>query len=667
MADAGAWAVFGKRAAQLGKQLRGDKRQNADDEHKHDHTKEHQPVQVVHGKDNTDKSVEELQQGEEVPQARIVAYSDSDEEDFNRNRWPAATGSDSEGEDTASPVDHDTATVNVKNRQLIRKPPPGNKVSVQPGPSVAAVAGFCGQHVAPKLERLLVPQTALRIMLLSAFRSTQPQTGHRLEQLTMLIGFPAMALRWLGVQYTIPHVPAAVGVASQQLQALAVPAAVVQIAARLWRLRLIRKRRKRKPTKSTAASQANLDSDPDSDAQVPPAAQHQQPPPQPQQPANLGGGGGGQAAKAAEQFPMEIAEMKHRLKVAGAHLPVERFSNAELLRYGYACGLLKAQTAEDKAEVTARAVERVRCSLDWLQAQTPMTPTQMDHWDHLVRWQGRDAEGRPILVVRVAQACQECSSIRAELLGQAVLSQVARAVSQMLGDEEGDAEQMVAVLDARQATTLQVTRKVNLMKRLALALNEHYPARLHQLYLVDLPVVLKWVVAAVKPVLHSETKAKIQVCQLPSPLFPFPASILDFSTTHNRASLPSTARVAQDQGSPAHSKSSEAKRAFRRSMSVPDLADRHLRSPRRRRDKAADVEEDVQGLGKGMKRRSFKKRTSSKTISIQADSQLPVTSLQSTSTSAVAAITLLFTFMAAICQRLMGQAFGYTTTSTASR
>lgn len=50
--------------------------------------------------------------------------------------------------------------------------------------------------------------------------------------------------------------------------------------------------------------------------------------------------------------------------------------------------------------------------------------------------------------------------------------QVARAVYQMLGDEEGEAEQMVAVLDARQATTLQVTRKVNLIKRLALALNQ---------------------------------------------------------------------------------------------------------------------------------------------------------------------------------------------------
>lgn len=50
--------------------------------------------------------------------------------------------------------------------------------------------------------------------------------------------------------------------------------------------------------------------------------------------------------------------------------------------------------------------------------------------------------------------------------------QVARAVEQMLGDEEGQAEQVVAVLDARQATTLQVTRKVNLIKQLALDLNQ---------------------------------------------------------------------------------------------------------------------------------------------------------------------------------------------------
>lgn len=88
-------------------------------------------------------------------------------------------------------------------------------------------------------------------------------------------------------------------------------------------------------------SAANLDDDSDADSHWQAASQHQQPPPQPQQPAHLGGGGGGQAAKAAQQYPMEIAEMKHRLKTAGAQLPVERFTTAELLRYGYACGLLK--------------------------------------------------------------------------------------------------------------------------------------------------------------------------------------------------------------------------------------------------------------------------------------------------------------------------------------
>lgn len=58
-------------------------------------------------------------------------------------------------------------------------------------------------------------------------------------------------------------------------------------------------------------------------------------------------------------------------------------------------------------------------------------------------------------------------------------AQVARAVELMLGDEEGQAEQMVAVLDARQATTLQVTRKVNLIKQLALDLNQVCPASQH--------------------------------------------------------------------------------------------------------------------------------------------------------------------------------------------
>lgn len=46
-----------------------------------------------------------------------------------------------------------------------------------------------------------------------------------------------------------------------------------------------------------------------------------------------------------------------------------------------------------------------------------------------VRWQGRDAEGRPLLVVKVAQACQECSSTAAEELSHVITSQVTLSLS----------------------------------------------------------------------------------------------------------------------------------------------------------------------------------------------------------------------------------------------
>ncbi len=84
--------------------------------------------------------------------------------------------------------------------------------------------------------------------------------------------------------------------------------------------------------------------------------------------------------------------------------------------------------------------------------------------------------------------------------------QAASAVNQMLGDEEGEAEQMVAVLDARQATTLQVTRKVNLIKRLALALNQvHSQAPLTGTQLVF--VVLK--VPSLAGIEHQKTLQKL--------------------------------------------------------------------------------------------------------------------------------------------------------------
>ena len=58
--------------------LRGSKRTSADDDEKpHEHNEDHKPVQVMHGQDNRDKTVDELQQGEEVPQVRHALFISS--------------------------------------------------------------------------------------------------------------------------------------------------------------------------------------------------------------------------------------------------------------------------------------------------------------------------------------------------------------------------------------------------------------------------------------------------------------------------------------------------------------------------------------------------------------------------------------------------------------
>ena len=46
---------------------------------------------------------------------------------------------------------------------------------------------------------------------------------------------------------------------------------------------------------------------------------------------------------------------------------------------------MQAQTADEKAEATEQAVDRVRLTLEWLQGQKAMSAMQVEHWDHLVR------------------------------------------------------------------------------------------------------------------------------------------------------------------------------------------------------------------------------------------------------------------------------------------
>ena len=70
---------------------------------------------------------------------------------------------------------------------------------------------------------------------------------------------------------------------------------------------------------------------------------------------------------------------------------------------------------------------------------------------------------------------------------------------------------------------------------------QHFPHRLHQLFLVDLPSQLRWVLATLKPLLHPQTKEKIHTISISDPALPLPASALQAPRLESDAVEVSTA------------------------------------------------------------------------------------------------------------------------------
>ena len=60
---------------------------------------------------------------------------------------------------------------------------------------------------------------------------------------------------------------------------------------------------------------------------------------------------------------------------------------------------------------------------------------------------------------------------------------------------------------------------------------QHYPARLHQLYILELPIILRWVLGAVKLLIHPSTAGRIRTCTAAEGCLPLPITALDESVS----------------------------------------------------------------------------------------------------------------------------------------
>ncbi|KAA6427217.1 MAG: hypothetical protein FRX49_02974 [Trebouxia sp. A1-2] len=261
------------------------------------------------------------------------------------------------------------------------------------------------------------------------------------------------------------------------------------------------------------------------------------------------------AHQVAAEHQQEVAILQELLKKQGlTTLPLRLNSGkAELIRYAIAAGALRATSEQEKSSALQRASLSIQATAVWLAEHKFLSREEMQQYKTLVSskdkvwWEDLDSQNRPILIVRLGQALNECKSrAEADRVAECIVSQINYGVLNFMDDQQGP-EKLVVILDCRGASAFQHTLSANplgreelamnssdllvmlfapdlanlaasklvrLMKSVAVTLNQHYPSRLQQLFFVEPPAVMKWPIQAAKPLLHADTGNKIQVCSL---------------------------------------------------------------------------------------------------------------------------------------------------------
>lgn len=224
----------------------------------------------------------------------------------------------------------------------------------------------------------------------------------------------------------------------------------------------------------------------------------------------------------AAEHQQEVAVLNDLINKRGLRSLPERLRNdAEIIRYAIAAGLFRAESEQERQSAFQRAATSVEATVKWLQHHHFLTPEEMRPYRNLVWWEDWDSHNRPILMVRLGRALNECKGkAEADTVAEVIVSQINHGVLTYLNNNEQGPEKLVVILDCQGATAMQATKLVRLMKSVAVTLNQHYPSRLHQLFFVEPPAVMKWPIQAAKPLLHAETGNKIQVCGLEDPVLP---------------------------------------------------------------------------------------------------------------------------------------------------
>jgi len=190
------------------------------------------------------------------------------------------------------------------------------------------------------------------------------------------------------------------------------------------------------------------------------------------------------------------------------------------MRYVVTTGLTTARTTGERQRAIEAAADRVAETVAWLSIHKFSTDAQLKRWQSMLDWLPDKEAGHSVLVINVAKATRDFYGEDLDEFGEAVVSRVEAAMVDRLSDAPGEAEQMVVIANCGVASSKQGSYVFKIMKHVSLALNRHYPGRLHRFYMVDLPGLVRWPVKAIISLGHPATREKIIFCSSDDPRLP---------------------------------------------------------------------------------------------------------------------------------------------------
>lgn len=220
----------------------------------------------------------------------------------------------------------------------------------------------------------------------------------------------------------------------------------------------------------------------------------------------------------AASNPAVLARIRRKSEEILQEPLLDRFDNVEIARYAIHYGLLRTSTEAGQQMVVQDAVDGLVDSQRWFQyhAFASIEDIQKNEYSGLIWW-GNDcaANERPVLHVDIGKAVEVCTGRKALEFANIVITMMELAVSNSpyAGipnmSDKSPVDRIDVEIYARGTNTINASRAFWILRAVVKTMSHHYPGRLNELVLYDLPVVLNWIVLGVKKILHPDTARKV--------------------------------------------------------------------------------------------------------------------------------------------------------------